>query len=156
MYEARGSCVGSCRVAFAVRWKQSVEVLQAALEFDSFLLIQRLVFERLQQRSGGRDKNQYVRADRHDALAQRQSGESLPRFRRREEVLPHNCHLVYRTNTSRWTDSADRVLETLRSTDTRRKPSTGLPYYMMFSGARYGGLVFLSPFVRRERRLPRP
>ena len=73
-----GHGVWSCRVAFAVRWKQSVEVLQAALEFDSFLLIQRLVFERLQQRSGGRDKNQYVRADRHDALLNDRVGNPCP------------------------------------------------------------------------------
>jgi len=64
----------SCRVALAVGWKESGKLLQAALEFGSFLFIQRLVLERLQQRSGGRDKDHYVRSDRHDALAQRRSG----------------------------------------------------------------------------------
>ena len=53
-----GNGVGSCRVAFAVVWKQSVEFPQAALEFSSFLVVQRLVLERMQQRSGGRDKDQ--------------------------------------------------------------------------------------------------
>src|SRR6476620_8327660 len=36
-------------------------------------------------------------------------------------------------------------------TDTRREPPTGLPYCMCFFARRYGGLVFLSPFVWRER-----
>ena len=59
----------SRRVAFAVWWKQSVEVLQTALEFGLFVLIQRLLLKRLQQRSGGRNEDQYVRSDRHDEIA---------------------------------------------------------------------------------------
>ena len=60
-------------MALAVWWKQSGKVLQATLEFGSFLFVQRLVLERLQQRSGGRDKDLYVRSDRHDASAQRRN-----------------------------------------------------------------------------------
>ena len=37
----------SRRMALAVGWKQSGKVLQAALEFGSFLFVQRLVLERL-------------------------------------------------------------------------------------------------------------
>ena len=124
----------SRRVAFAVWWKQSVEVLQAALEFGLFVLIQRLLLKRVQQRSGGRDKDQYVRSDRHDALAPTTEwgGNSCQDSGGGRKVLPHNRHLLYRTNTGSRTDSADQFLETVRSTDTRR-------------------LVFPSPLVRRER-----
>jgi len=37
----------SRRMALAVGWQQSGKVLQAALEFGSFLFVQRLVLERL-------------------------------------------------------------------------------------------------------------
>jgi len=40
---------------------------------------------------------------------------NLPKFRRREEVSPHNCHPVWRTNRVRRTDSADRFLDTSHS-----------------------------------------
>jgi hypothetical protein len=53
------------REAIAVCWQEGREFSHTALEFRTFLVVQRLMLKRLQERSGCRDKYEDIGADRH-------------------------------------------------------------------------------------------